>query len=95
MLEKVPYSEWAAPIVTVLKQDGQIRICVDYKVTINSEMDVDQYPLPKPNDIFAMVAGSKLFTTLNLSCAYNQLLLDEEARKFVTINTHKGLYQYT
>ena len=95
VLEKVPYSEWAAPIVTVPKQDGQIRICGDYKVTINPEMDVDQYPLPKPDDIFATVAGGKLFTTLDLSHAYNQLLLDEEARKFVTINTHKSLYQYT
>ena len=95
VLEKVPYSEWAAPIVTVPKQDGQIRICRDYKVTINPEMDVDQYPLPKPDDIFATVAGGKLFTTLDLSHAYNQLLLDEEAHKFVTINTHKGLYQYT
>ena len=95
VLEKVPYSEWAAPIVTVPKQDGQIRICRDYKVTINPEMDVDQYPLPKPDNIFATVAGGKLFMTLDLSYAYNQLLLDEEARKFVTINTHKGLYQYT
>ena len=48
VLEKTPYSEWAAPIVTVPKQDGQIRICGDYKVTINPKMDVDQYPLPKP-----------------------------------------------
>ena len=58
-------------------------------------MDVDQYPLPKPDDIFATVVGGKLFTTLYLSHAYNQLLLNEEAHKFVTINTHKGLYQYT
>ena len=95
VLEKVPYSGWAAPIVTVPKQDGQIRVCGNYKVTINPEMDVDQYPLPKPDDIFTTVAGGKLFMTLNLSHAYNQLLLNEEARKFITINTHKGLYQYT
>ena len=92
---KTPYSEWAAPVVTVPKQDGQIRICGDYKVTINPVLDVDQYPLPKPEDIFAKLAGGKLFTTLDLTHAYNQLLLDEESRKFVTVNTHKGLYQYT
>ena len=58
-------------------------------------LDVDQYPLPKPEDIFAKLAGGQLFTTLDLTHAYNQLLLDEESRKFVTVNTHKGLYQYT
>ena len=56
---------------------------------------MDQYPLPKPDDIYATMAGGKLFTTFDLSHAYNQLLLDEESCKFVTVNTHKGLYQYT
>ena len=95
VLEKTNYSEWAAPVVTVPKPDGQIRLCGDYKVTVNPVLDVDQYPLPKPDDIFATLAGGQLFTTLDLSHAYNQLLMDEESRKFVTINTHKGLYQYT
>ena len=90
VLEKTPYSKWAAPIVTVPKQDGQIRICGDYKVTINPEMDVDQHPLPKPDDIFATMAGGKLFTTLNLSHAYNQLLLDEESCKLSLSTLTKG-----
>ncbi len=54
-----------------------------------------QYPLPKPEDIFATLSGGQKFTTLDLSHAYNQLLLDDDARKYVTINTPKGLYQYT
>ena len=62
---------------------------------MNPVLDIDQYPLPKPEDIFAILAGGKCFTTLDLTHAYNQLLLDEDSQKYVTINTHKDLYQYT
>jgi hypothetical protein len=41
ILEKVKYSEWAAPIVTVLKKDGKLCICEDSKVTINPHLEVD------------------------------------------------------
>ena len=96
MLERVTHSDWAAPIVTVPKRDGQVRICGDYKVTVNPSLDVDQYPLPRPEDLFATtLAGGKYFSTLDLSHAYNQVILDDDARKYLTINTHRGLYQYT
>ena len=58
-------------------------------------MEVDQNPLHKPEDLFATLVGGKKFTKLDLSQAYQQLTLDNESRKYVTINTHKGLYQYT
>ena len=64
-------------------------------MTVNPVLDIDQYPLPKPDDIFATLSGGQKFTTLDLSHAYNQLLLDEAAQKFVTINTHKGLFRYS
>ena len=41
ILEKVEYSEWAAPIVSVPKKDGKLHICGDYKVTINPHLEVD------------------------------------------------------
>ena len=95
VVEKVNFSEWAAPIVVVPKKDHKVRICGDYKVTINPVLEVDQYPLPRLVDLFATLAGGKSFTTLDLSHAYQQLILEESSRKFVTVNTHRGLYRYT
>ncbi len=57
VIEKIPFADWAAPIVVVPKNDDSIHICGDYKVTINPALDVEQYPLPKPEDIFASLTG--------------------------------------
>ena len=81
--------------MAVPKKDGKFRICGDYKVTVNQALSVDQYPLPKPEDLFATLAGGKVFTKLDLSQAYLQLQLDEKSIPYVTINTHQGLYSYT
>ena len=94
VIEKVSYSDWAAPIVPVPKADGSVRICGDYKVTINPVLQVDQFPVPKPEDLFASLTGGKKFSKLDLSHAYQQVLLEPESRKYVTVNTHHGLYQY-
>ena len=46
-------------------------------------------------DLFAKLSKGKYFTKLDLSRAYQQLLLEEESKCFVVINTHKGLFRYT
>ena len=94
IIEPIQFSDWAAPIVPIVKEDGRIRICGDYRVTINHSSKLDSYPIPKANDLFATLAGGKSFSKLDLSHAYLQLVLDEESRKFTTINTHKGLFHY-
>ena len=77
------------------KGDGYFRICGDYKITINEALEIDQHPLPKPDELFAALTGGHKFTVLDLSQAYQQLKLHEDSKKYVTINTHQGLYCYT
>ena len=95
IIEPVQFSEWAAPIVPVCKANGQIRICGDYKVTINRSVVEDKYPLPRVNDLYASLAVGETFSKFDLRHAYLQLPLDEGSREYVTINTHKGLFRYT
>jgi len=95
VIKKIPFSEWAAPIVAVPKADGKVWICGDYKVTVNPVLDVDCHLLRKPQELLATLAGGKKFTKLDLSSAYQQLVLETESRNYVTVNTHLGLYRYT
>ena len=90
--KNLDHSVWAAPIVAVPKKDGKFRICGDHKVTVNKFLDADRYPLPKPADLFATLSGGQVFTKLDLTQAYQQLLLDDSLQQYTTINTHQGLY---
>lgn len=95
VLRPVEHSEYASPIVPVLKRDGSVRVCVDYSVSINKQLVVDQYPLPTITELFSKLCGGKKFTKLDLSMAYNQFCLDNESQKYTCINTHRGLFAYT
>ena len=70
IIEPVQFSELAAPIVPDLKSNGQIRICGEYKVTINKGMVEDTYPLPRVNDLYASLTGGETFSKLDMSQAY-------------------------
>ena len=95
VLKKVESSDWATPIVPVLKPDGTVRICGDFKVTLNQYLDVPEYPMPTSEELFTKLNGGELFTKLDLSHAYQQVVLDEKSQPYVTITTHLGLYRYT
>ena len=94
ILQPVQFSEWAMPIVPVLKQDRSVRICGDFKVTINPVSKLDHYPIPKIEDLFATLGGGKLFSKLDMSQAYQQIELDESSQEYTVINTHRGLFKY-
>ena len=53
VLEPVQFWDWAAPVVPIVKHDGRIRICGDFKLTIYQVAHVETYPLPRFEDLLA------------------------------------------
>ena len=65
-------SPWMAPAVFVPKKSGQFRICIDYR-ELNKHTTKDSYPLPLPDEVQDRLAGSTVFSTLDLHSGYWQL----------------------
>jgi len=85
----VDHSKWATPLVVAAKANGGVRLCGDYKVTINQAVEEKVYSLPTIEDILAQLAKGKVFSKLDFSQAYQQLLLDKESKPLLVINTPK------
>ena len=94
IIEEVRFSEYACPIVIADKPNGDIRICGNYKLTANKVLNLEQYPIPSLEDMVQSLQGGQFFSKVDLSHAYNQVELDDDSKKYTTINTHRGLYQY-
>lgn len=59
-------SPYAAPILTVRKKDGSLRLCIDYRI-LNSRTLGDRFPLPTVQDCLDKLYGCSYFTTLDLA----------------------------
>jgi len=94
VITKVEHCEWGTPIVPVPKKDGTVRVCGDFKVTVNPNLEPDRYPVPKVDDMLANLANGQKFSKIDLANAYLQLELDDEGEEILTISTHKGLYKF-
>ena len=94
VLVPVKHSKWATPVVPVSKPDGSIRLCGDFSVSVNPQLNVDVYPQPRREELFAKLAGGKKFSKIDLSNAYLQMEVDDESKEILTINTSKGLFRF-
>ena len=106
-------SAWASPIVIVPKktEPGELprrRMCVDYRM-LNSLLPlvnkahskakgiVTLVPLPKIDEIYAQLQGSKIFSALDMRSGYFHIELSEDAKPktaFVPGGPHGSKYQF-
>ena len=96
VIKRVNHAPCAAPIVPVVKKDSKdIRICGDFSVTYNKCAAAMKYPIPRIEDLHAAFIGCTRYSVLDMSQAYHQVPVREESQKWLTINTHIGLFTFT
>ncbi|XP_049316921.1 uncharacterized protein LOC125779690 [Bactrocera dorsalis] len=86
-------SPYASPIVLVEKQNGEHRLCIDYRC-LNKITTKMSYPMPVMEEHFAQLAGNKYFTTLDLRMGYYQIELEEKSKQFTAFVTNEGHYEF-
>lgn len=93
IITKVDISEWGSPLVVIPKPDGTVRLCVDYKITVNPCLKDAHYPIRKVDDILNSLKKSKYYCRLDLFKAYLHVKVDKDSQSIQTISTHRGTYK--
>ncbi|XP_026562019.1 uncharacterized protein K02A2.6-like, partial [Pseudonaja textilis] len=93
VIEPTDFANWETPIVTPLKKDGSLRICSDYKTTINKYLQVSAYPVPVIQHLLHTFEPGSIFAKLDMSQAYQQFPVDNQTAELQTIVTHRGAFR--
>ena len=88
------HSPWSSPVMAVPKQDGSVRVCVDFRA-INKHTKLDRYPLPHIDELLAKVGKASFLTTLDLSKGYHQVPLTADTMPKTAFITQFGKFEYT
>lgn len=86
-------SPYSSPIVLVLKKDGTLRMCVDYRL-LNAKTRKDAFPLPRIEESLDALAGAKWFSTLDLASGYSQVEMAEKDKPKTAFCTPFGLFEF-
>lgn len=84
-------TEWCAPMVPVDKKNGKIRICVDLK-QLNKAVKREKFMLPTLEDIAPKLSGASVFSTLDASSGFWQILLDPNSETLTMYITPRGRF---
>ncbi|GKD34203.1 putative reverse transcriptase domain-containing protein, partial [Tanacetum coccineum] len=86
-------SPWGAPVLFVKKKDGSFCMCIDYR-EMNKLTVKNRYPLPRIDDLFDQLQGSRYFLKIDLQSGYHQLRVREEDIPKTTFRTRPYLDKF-
>lgn len=80
-------------LVLLRKKNGDLRMVVDYR-RLNDLTGKDAYPLPRIEETFTLLSGSKWFTVLKLKSGYYQMEVEPSDRPKTAFTTPFGTWQF-
>ncbi|XP_028087433.1 uncharacterized protein K02A2.6-like [Camellia sinensis] len=86
-------SPWGAPVLFAKKKDGTLRLCIDYR-QLNRVTIKNRYPLPRIDDLFDQLRGSKCYSKIDLRSGYHQLRVANDDIPKTTFRTRYGHYEF-
>ena len=86
-------SEWASPIVPILRKDGSLRLCVDYR-RHNAISQTNAYLMPRIDDLLDHVGQAHFLSTLDLTQGYRQVPMAKDSCHKTAFVTPFGQFQF-
>ena len=87
-------SKWAAPTVPIVKKDGTLRLCVDYR-RLNAISQTNVYPMPRIDDLIDQLGQAQFLSTLDLTKGYWQVPMGKASHHKIAFVTPSGQFQFT
>ena len=97
----IQFNSWGTPAVPIRKQlqpgqhKAKLRVCGDYSVTVNPQLEPHRHPMPLPEDLMRKLGGGHYFSKIDLADAYHQIRLSPESQRRLALSTHKGVLLQT
>ena len=86
-------SATCSPVNQVLKEDGSLRITIDYR-KVNNATEPDPYPLPRIDDIIVHLSKNKVFSKIDLANGYYQVKMHPDSIKYTIFISEFGKHEY-
>ncbi|CAC5365290.1 unnamed protein product [Mytilus coruscus] len=84
---------WVNSMVTVVKSNGDVRICIDPK-DLNKAISREHYPMKTVEEVVANIPNAKVFSKIDATSGFWHLKLDEDSSKLTCFNTPFGRYRF-
>jgi len=86
-------SEFVSPIILVKKKNGELRLCVNYRV-LNQVLRRDNYPFPIIEDQIDVLQDKRYFSILDLKDGFFHIQVANESVKYTAFTTPFGVFEY-